>query len=520
MDRLACVDLPALPLQLLLKAHPEWRDHPTAVVDSDKPHGKILWVNERARATRILPGMRYAAALSLSGALRAGEVAATDLENAVEEIAGCLHQFTPEVETARDPPGLFWLAASGLEPLYDSLFDWAKRIRAALGREKQLRSSIVVGFSKFGTQVVAQSQPQFQSRRHFQSEAQFQSQRGVTIFRHSKDEQAAARQVPLERLPFPPAIRDTLLKLRVRTVGSFMNLPAAGIRRRFGEVIWQLYRLATGDLVLPFSPSPPEIPLRKTFQLDDAETDLFRLVALISRLLPPLLEELARRDEGLCELQIKLRFERGGFQHEQLRPATPTNDRTQITELIRLRLASLNISSGIIDGAVIARGRRIERRQLDIFASTLDIFAPAPPRNRNSAGRALARIRAQWGDDAVVRARLREGHLPEALFTWEPLITIVDAQPRKEESGVLIRRLHHLPLRLPSRSRHEPDGWMLRGLEQGPVIRICGPYIISGGWWKKALHREYHFAETQRGDLLWVYYDRQRRRWFLQGRVE
>ena len=28
------------------------------------------------------------------------------------------------------------------------------------------------------------------------------------------------------------------------------------------------------------------------------------------------------------------------------------------------------------------------------------------------------------------------------------------------------------------------------------------------------------FAETQRGELLWVYYDRQRRRWFLQGVVD
>jgi len=34
------------------------------------------------------------------------------------------------------------------------------------------------------------------------------------------------------------------------------------------------------------------------------------------------------------------------------------------------------------------------------------------------------------------------------------------------------------------------------------------------------VRREYHFAETQRGELLWIYYDRTRRRWFLHGRVE
>ena len=54
----------------------------------------------------------------------------------------------------------------------------------------------------------------------------------------------------------------------------------------------------------------------------------------------------------------------------------------------------------------------------------------------------------------------------------------------------------------------------------GAVVRILGPYIISGGWWQHELHREYHFAELRRGDCLWVYYDRNRRRWFCHGAVE
>ena len=76
------------------------------------------------------------------------------------------------------------------------------------------------------------------------------------------------------------------------------------------------------------------------------------------------------------------------------------------------------------------------------------------------------------------------------------------------------------PLLLASRPRHESDGWMPRGLKQGPVIRVLGPYVVSGGWWRRPVHREYHFAETQKGELLWIYYDRGRRRWYLHGRVE
>ena len=78
--RLACVDLPAFPLQLLLRRHPEWRDYPTAVVADDKPQGLILWVNEKARRQGVLPGLRYAAAFSLATELRAGEVPPAEIE--------------------------------------------------------------------------------------------------------------------------------------------------------------------------------------------------------------------------------------------------------------------------------------------------------------------------------------------------------------------------------------------------------------------------------------------------------
>ena len=49
---------------------------------------------------------------------------------------------------------------------------------------------------------------------------------------------------------------------------------------------------------------------------------------------------------------------------------------------------------------------------------------------------------------------------------------------------------------------------------------LAGPYLVSGGWWRSAVHREYYFARMRDGDLLWIYYDRPRRRWCWQGRVE
>ena len=73
------------------------------------------------------------------------------------------------------------------------------------------------------------------------------------------------------------------------------------------------------------------------------------------------------------------------------------------------------------------------------------------------------------------------------------------------------------PVPLPHPPRHEPEAWLGR---KGAVARMHGPFRTSGGWWVRTVERDYYWAETQKGELLWVYYDRPRRRWYLQATVE
>ena len=54
----------------------------------------------------------------------------------------------------------------------------------------------------------------------------------------------------------------------------------------------------------------------------------------------------------------------------------------------------------------------------------------------------------------------------------------------------------------------------------GYVRDLAGPYLVSGGWWRSAVHREYYFARMEDGAMLWIYYDHPRRRWRWQGQVE
>ena len=61
---------------------------------------------------------------------------------------------------------------------------------------------------------------------------------------------------------------------------------------------------------------------------------------------------------------------------------------------------------------------------------------------------------------------------------------------------------------------------LVRLAEREHLLLLTLHHVVSDGWWQHEVHREYHFAELRRGDCLWVYYDRNRRRWFWQSAVE
>ena len=63
-------------------------------------------------------------------------------------------------------------------------------------------------------------------------------------------------------------------------------------------------------------------------------------------------------------------------------------------------------------------------------AEQLRVFAEQPRRDLAAADRALARLRAELGEESVVRAVLCDGHLPEACFAWQPIAAVRAARRR------------------------------------------------------------------------------------------
>jgi protein ImuB len=578
MDRYACIDVPALALQLLLADHPDWKTFPAAVVDADEPGGVLLEVSERAWRSRLRPGMRYGAALALDGRLRAGVVAAAQIEEARTRIADALRRHTPHVEPSREEPGVFWLDASGLVRLYVSAQAWANAVARAVNG-CGFEAGLACGFTRFGSYAFARALCGASHQGRAGPKAR--SSRRLLVCESHEEEKRLVAEVALERLGIDPKLRDAMARLGIATVGDFLRLPAGSIARRFGEEAERLHRRARGQQWDPLVPEPAKEPLLRSVILEDPVSDQAIVLLLVRRLLATLLAMLASRGQAAAAVTARLR---ASLKHEAaaleiaVRPAEATLEEDVLLDLLRLRLGACvaggpetekrrrGASSSFIEIEVEAEAAAAGHEQLRLFHDRMD----RTQRDLAAGSRALARLRAELGEHAVVRAVLREGHLPEAGFTWEPAATLVAPSARVVRTRPLVRRIYEKPIALaPKPFRERDDCWIpsllyeaphdatvrdapagsasrtvprepagtartasreqssaaartpiIRSAAHGRVDNMDGPYIVSGGWWNREVHREYHFARTEDGEILWVFYDRHRRRWFLAGKVE
>ncbi|MEB3329283.1 MAG: DNA polymerase Y family protein [Candidatus Sericytochromatia bacterium] len=495
MARTACVEVPSLALQLLLRTHPGWANQPVARVEADRPLAPVLEVNALAHTAGIRTGERYGAALDRVPTLRAGVVTPTALAEAKEALQATLAAFSPTLEPHPSRPGVCWLDATGLGYMHPSLEAWAEGIREALGAQG-LQAGVSVGFRRFATWVLARTL----------------AGAGVVLLETPEAEQAALADAPIEALGFPPAERDALLQLGVRRLAGLLALPPEGLARRFGPAVSEAWRLARDAEAVPLQPRRAPEAFRERLVWPHGEQDLGRMAFALKPAVDTLLARLAARGLGLAGLTLTPQDAAGvALGHELLRPATPALASSAVMELVRLRLEARPWQGPIFGFELVAHpGPRADGQ--------LEAWPQAPRRDLAAAARAFARLRAAFGDAVVSRAQLLARHTPEHQWRWEPLNQLQPAQPGQPAAAQLARVVLARPRRL--RGAAPPPGllgWAPLGPEAGLVVRASGPFRLAGGWWRRPLERDYYYVALAGGQLLWLFEDRQRGGWFLQA---
>jgi protein ImuB len=429
------IALPKLRLQLVLRRHAHWEGSPVAVVADEGPEAPLLELDRLALRRGLRPGLRQGVARSLVPDLRTAVVRETELEALESELVRGLQAFSPRIEPVPDEVGAaFFADPRGLERLFGGLDVWASSVHRYL-RARRLRASVVCGHHPWLALALARTGHR------------------ARVLASPEQERAEAEALSLRALGFAEKLCEPLEMLGIETLGGFLAIPSGELCTRFGRDAAELHRRHGERGQLPLQPVGIELPRRVQLELDEPTTELETLLFVAKSGLDPLLAELSERGERPLALLVELHLEThappGPFGTpartlteeertwvERLEPAEPTADPKVWLELLRLRFGALELPASVLELA-------LEAEPTPTIGHQLQTLTERPKRDVLAAARALARVRATFGDGSVTKATLHEAHLPEARFRWEPLRVLPVPQARSNAHG---DRLTHDPV--------------------------------------------------------------------------
>jgi protein ImuB len=248
----------------------------------------------------------------------------------------------------------------------------------------------------------------------------------------------------------------------------------------------------------------------------DFETEI-ETVAYLEKALEPLIARCAdflrERQAGVQTLRLKLRHRADPATHVHLGLASITSERRRLMDVLAQKLTGLELQAPVRDMELISGALQpLSAGSLDVFAGRLGTGAG----RRDSLPQLVERLRARLGEDAVYGVVSIAEHRPEA--AWRRV---------QELRG---EKMADHPI-LTDRGMPRPV-WLLAAplpLESVLLILEQGPERIESGWWDgKGVARDYYIARQTRGARphgaalahgarLWVFQERQSKRWYLHG---
>ncbi len=303
-------------------------------------------------------------------------------------------------------------------------------------------------------------------------------------------------EVPLACTAWEVEALQTLRAMGVTRVGELLRLPRAGLARRLSPAAVQALDIAVGS-----QPAPRRafVPKERFRARSDFETEVEH-AAYLEKALEPLIERCARflrgRQAGVQRLLLKLHHREGPATEVTLGLASITSERRRLMDVAVQKLTRLEIKAPVRGIELISGSLRA------LSAASLDAFAGLTGTGgRDTAPQLVERLRARLGEEAVYGFCLIPEHRPEA--AW--------------------RRVREL--RAPSSSERiiaaemPRPVWLLQ--EPLPLSKpdiLQGPERIESGWWDgKGVARDYYIARRHHGAKLWVFQERQSKRWYLHG---
>jgi len=322
--------------------------------------------------------------------------------------------------------------------------------------------------------------------------------------------------------PFPvgtlerPDLADLLVRLGLRTLGDLAALPGVDLATRFGPEGSRAHRLASGLDEWPRAARRPPPDLRTVAELDPPAERVDVAAFAAKALADELVTRLERLGLACTRLRVEAETEHGETLTRIWRHDTGGGRAAAaMAERVRWQLdgwlagSAAGRPSGGLTRLVLAPDEVVpdRGRQLGFWGEQTEAG--------ERAARALARIQALLGAEAVRTARLRGGRDPADRVAYpgdpawpgsapwpgrvpDPAPAIVHPEPLPAEvvdaagAGVTVDGRSLLSA-TPSRLRVEGGGW-------SAIAAWAGPWPVDERWWDPGAHRRLARLQVTTGE--------------------
>jgi len=311
----------------------------------------------------------------------------------------------------------------------------------------------------------------------------------------------------------------TITKLKhcgFKTLGDIKHIKHADLGARFGKELLTYLKQVYGDLADPQEAiTPPEV-FEKTLDFSEPISNNVWIQQQMDKLLDELSAFIDTR-QLLCRSFV------WQFFHENNRLIKSIT--IGITKQHKLNSTLKKLSSLSLENTQLKwEFSRITLSCKDLMPGQLfnvDLFDTTP--SKEQFQQLKDTLISRLGNNAIYGIEAKPEYLPEMAhqkynkyFVQEQEKAPTYQALYQDKNSRKILPQHEQPLWLLKQPSQIGGHGMVPNLE-GPLFLIHGPNRLSSQWWSKLQSRDYFIARQNNGRLLWVFFDRVQKHWFLHG---
>lgn len=313
--------------------------------------------------------------------------------------------------------------------------------------------------------------------------------------------------------------------LGITQIDNLWSLSLSSFRERWGETGVTLWKRLHGQHGQVISPLLPTEAFEAYAYFDDPVSTIPFLQSRLDELLNFLFLRLAGQGRFAKKLQLILHCEYSDARHHvTIEPVSPSRNLALFQDLLYAKVAKVDLQNPV-------RECEIELFDVPEKVEQLDFFEP-----RDSSEERWQRLIsfAQQSQIEVGFLELVPQHFPENSYhlkaDWPRLLKAEDAVERSETAiqvkSVYSKALLNSPR--PTLLLETPKNLSTNELKRFRKMSFFPTERIEASWWgrlRDALKnkgqnpqdRDYYFAVSDAGELVWIYQDRQSKNYFLHG---